>query len=972
MIGIKWFSDAAAVAVILAGTAPAFAQSVPRIDDEPNNDQPILALDTGGHTNGVYKLMVSDYTRQLISVGLDKTIRLWDLESGEPTRVLRPPAANGAHGYLFSAALAPDGKLLAVGTYRALTPLFDHRIHLIDITTGEMIRSLKGHIYTTYELAFSPDGERLASASQDGTVRIWNVATGETLKVLKGHEALVHGVAWSPDGKYVVSGSYDKTARIWSVASGTTLATMRESQGNINTLGWRPDGKVIAIGSTDKAIRLYDTSGKLIYQWPNLPKEVMSLKFSADPKRLLYTYGRDMQPPIGADILDMTTGKQLIHHVGHKDSPISCAFTPDGKQAISADSIGCIQVWDAATGATIRKLEGRGQTMRAAGWSPDGQAIAWGTTSNGSTDYGGPLERTFCLRNLDFGPPPDKTFVRATPKQGELSMGFEIGNGPIYLHKLVFLRGGKLAGQFVSPQPHDVIHCYTFLPGLRAVIGTNDGLYLFDVKTGKLEHMSERGETVLGMAPSPDNRYVLTANIDQVMRVWNLETAKLVIALFIAKDDEWIAWTPEGYYAASFAGERLMGWHINTSPESMSDFFPASRFHKSLYRPDVIQRLLEAGSLTRAVEIADREQVRKTQVTHVKELLPGEVKITEPAQTQLEDADGKLTIRAQAATKANQPVTSMQVIVNGRPYGPARAVPAPANSTEKKEEHSAELWLPPGRHNIAVKAETESSVGLSDPIEVTRPAGGNEQQPKLHILLVGPANDAQAMMAVTKSLTSAAPKEFAEPKPQMLQGNQATPEAIVSELERLRKESTLADTTFIYMTGTESLDGAGQYQLSTAAAGQETSIGLSGTDLKRLLAPIQGRLLLATDLRRSQQRSDREAARGFCTDTNMQDASRLDTAADDFFRELLTEDYGVIVLRTDLRSPAGGKSMFSQALSEGVAGKADEDADGVVQFSELSRYVPTRVRELSGGTQSTSIERPQGVGSFPIAQPNGR
>src|SRR5437870_1554350 len=121
------------------------AQAIPRIDDEPNNDQPILALDTGGHTNGVYKLMVSDYSRQLISVSLDKTIRLWDLETGEPTRVLRPPTAVGAHGYLFSAALSPDGKLLAVGTYRALTPLYDHRIHLIDITTGEMVRSLKGH-----------------------------------------------------------------------------------------------------------------------------------------------------------------------------------------------------------------------------------------------------------------------------------------------------------------------------------------------------------------------------------------------------------------------------------------------------------------------------------------------------------------------------------------------------------------------------------------------------------------------------------------------------------------------------------------------------------------------------------------------------------------------------------------------------------------------------------------------------------
>src|SRR5438046_8617672 len=105
MIGSRWIVATAIAASIFSGLQFAPAQAIPRIDDEPNNDQPILALDTGGHTNGVYKLMVSDYARQLISVGLDKTIRLWDLESGEPTRVLRPPVATGAHGYLFSAAL---------------------------------------------------------------------------------------------------------------------------------------------------------------------------------------------------------------------------------------------------------------------------------------------------------------------------------------------------------------------------------------------------------------------------------------------------------------------------------------------------------------------------------------------------------------------------------------------------------------------------------------------------------------------------------------------------------------------------------------------------------------------------------------------------------------------------------------------------------------------------------------------------
>src|SRR4029079_4741426 len=136
--------------------------------------------------------------------------------------------------------------------------------------------------------------------------------------------------------------------------------------------------------------------------------------------------------------------------------------------------------------------------------------------------------------------------------------------------------------------------------------------------------------------------------------------------------------------------------------------------------------------------------IRKTQVAHVKDLLPGEVKITEPAQTQLEDADGKLTIRARAQTKANQPVTSMRVIVNGRPYENRGQESGGRSQNDQSGEHSTELWLPPGRHSIAVKAETDSSVGVSDPIEVTRKPGGNDPQPKLHILAIGPGSDAAA------------------------------------------------------------------------------------------------------------------------------------------------------------------------------------------------------------------------------------
>jgi hypothetical protein len=282
---------------------------------------------------------------------------------------------------------------------------------------------------------------------------------------------------------------------------------------------------------------------------------------------------------------------------------------------------------------------------------------------------------------------------------------------------------------------------------------------------------------------------------------------------------------------------------------------------------------------------------------------------------------------------------------------------------------ATELWLPPGRHNVAVKAETEDSVGLSDPIEVTRGPAAGQPKPKLQVLAIGGGSDAAALAG---ALAAVAPRDVDAPQPRILQGKVATPEAIVSELERLRKESTLADTTFIYIAGAESLDRGGQYQLSATDEPQEA---LSGNDLKRLLAPIPGRIVLATDLKRSEQKMDRQRAQNFCGDNTAEKSNRLDAAADDFFRELLTEDYGVIVMRTQTPGATIGSSggaSFSKAISEAVAGKADEDGDGVLQFSELSRYVPKRVRELSGGKQSTAVGQPQGVGPFPIAQPAGR
>ena len=195
---------------------------------EPAAAPPILVLDSGGHTSTVWKVLFTPDGKELISVSDDKTVRFWDVASGEPIRVLRPPIGPGDEGRLYAAALSPDGRTLAVGGWGLKDAIGS--IYLISMTTGRIERVLKGHTNVIHSLAFAvPPGGRLllASGSGDKTARIWDVATGECRRVLEGHTDSVYGVAFAPDASRLATASFDKTARIWSVADGKCLHTLQ-------------------------------------------------------------------------------------------------------------------------------------------------------------------------------------------------------------------------------------------------------------------------------------------------------------------------------------------------------------------------------------------------------------------------------------------------------------------------------------------------------------------------------------------------------------------------------------------------------------------------------------------------------------------------------------------------------------------------------------------------------------------------
>jgi WD40 repeat protein len=159
-------------------------------------------------------------------------LRLWNPEDGVQLGEIRIPI-----GDLYGLSCSPDGKHVAIGYGTAAT--------IWDLETATKLYTL-GHSGIVWSIAYSPDGQRLASASLDQTVKIWNPIDGAELRTLRGHRDRVMSVGFAPDGKRLASGSADSTVRVWETESGEELATLRGHSGYVWSVAFSPDGKKIA------------------------------------------------------------------------------------------------------------------------------------------------------------------------------------------------------------------------------------------------------------------------------------------------------------------------------------------------------------------------------------------------------------------------------------------------------------------------------------------------------------------------------------------------------------------------------------------------------------------------------------------------------------------------------------------------------------------------------------------------------
>jgi hypothetical protein len=688
----------------------------------------------------------------------------------------------------------------------------------------------------------------------------------------------------------------------------------------------------------------------------------LSLTYSRDGSELLFTAGN------GAGLLDPTTGTTRLRFTRHDNAVLHGSLSPDGQWAVTTGGNDHqTYIWKTSDGSLVQTLVGRGRSVYAVGWSADGTTLAWGNTNQGSTlEATTPLENTFALDTLDFGRPPGQDFVRTTTSRDGFSLQLADPS-----HVAIQFQGRR-RHVFATPFLGNPVLCMTMLPRNRAVLGASAGLYLVDVASNRLvrEWRGHSGQ-ILAVAASPDGRLVLTGSTDQTLRVWSQDQDEPILSLFVAGRD-WIAWTPQGYYAAGPYGERLMGWQLNHGPRAVGSYYPAARFHPSLYQPELIRRVRSAGSVALALEQAKQQgQFQIANVASVVQVLPPQVTLTAPgARGAFTVRQANLEVRARAQPSGDQPVRSMRLLVDGRPYQGDRGIRTFAE-VQGPVDASWTVDLLPGKHNLAVLAESAVSKGATPWIEVTRTGADPNELPNLYILAIGISEypgqmrlqvahaDALSIDQVFRERTSGV---FRQVQTRLLLNRQATRSNILAGLGWLQSSMTARDVGVFFFSGHGMQDLQRRFYLVPVDVSTRSpfATGVSGDGLKQALANMPGRLIAILDACRS--------------GAVVEGGTASQAPADDLIRDLVSEDYGVIVWSASLgrensvEVPSTGHGLYTLSLLEALGGQADYNRDGYVYLHETETYTSRRVPQLTRGTQHPAAGRPQHLRPFPLTR----
>jgi WD40 repeat protein/uncharacterized caspase-like protein len=996
---------------------------------------PQLMLDTGGHMANVVDTAITPDGKQLVSASNDKTVRIWDIATGKTVRMIRGESAPGDWGTIYAMSLSRDGRWLAIAGFLSESDVLSgSAVHLYDFATGKLVKVIRGHRNVVFALAFSPDGKRLISGSGDKSAIIWDVATGKQLFRLMGHSEKIEAVAFNKDGTRAVTGSSDETMRLWNANDGKLIAEMTEHrsitqqqnkeskiwQGHVKTVAFSANDRLIASGSEDGRVLLWDGGTGAFLRQLAFPggmvggAAINSLSFSPDGKWLLFASAME-----GCQFYEVDSGKEFwdgklldkpesrfFSNVKRADCSGGVAFSPGGQFAVASYN-NMIHLLDPRTGKTSNTLQSSGTTVHTTGFAKDGRSIAWGTDLRGATEFP-PLTYRLNLPTdgaalagpdriipvpassprppkpandhpgLSTGldaetSPTDDNYLRRSPKHGSFSVDFKhVDNVLINTTLVEISKDGKLQTKIQIDDEGRKHSALGFTPdGQVVLISRGNAIQSYDLGGRQLDSFTGHLATVRDHAPSADGRFLVSGGFDQTVRLWNLQTRELIVSLFYGTDGEWVVWTPQGYYASSPNGDRIVGWQINKGPDQAAEYVTASQLRSKFYRPDIVERAIVLASAAKAVEEVDPARADGFQLSDLAQRLPPKLAVIS-SRDRGATSNGRTTIHLALSETSGDPIKTFQAFVND----------TKVTAEAKREGGTVSFEIPLAKGNNRIRLVARSKADLLGEAQfevVQRGDGALDKRNTLFIVAIGADKYPQlpkkcgpkGNAACDLAFAGADAKAFAATIEKQMGGQhkrvvkrvlvngaggelEPTRANVENALDTLR-EAKDNDTVAVFIAGHGLNDSRSGYQFLPSDARFTDGSNLASSSvikwavLEDAIQSARGRRLLFVDT---------------CRSTNAFNPRLMKDASDDAIVAFSATNSQQDALElADL-----GHGAFTSVVVKGLNGAADIAQEQEVRVFDLGAYVEREVRKLTKGLQTPDFYKKPGAENFVLAR----
>jgi WD40 repeat protein len=979
---------------------------------------PRIVVNPLGHSAKIHKVLFTPDGQQIISVSEDKTIRVWNADTGAMIRKFESQIGEGPEGMFYAAALSPDGKLLAVGGYQVATES-ENYIIIIDLEKGSQVSTASGHTDVINSLSFSGSGKYLASGGADKLVKVWRIESAPKLTVVSSIPvpSPVSCLAFNTLTQDLAVAHESNDILIFGLASldkgNAKIAPriLKRHKGNVDKVVYSTDGAYLATSSYENELIVWKPDGTVVKEFEDLVNPINAIAFSADSKIMA-----------GLDVLGKGTswglpaGNKFADFKGHDNTVFSAAFAPSLHGNYVVASAGGINneiiLWNPINGLTVRRIKGKGNAVTDLSFS---SGMKLSIAQERSKDNKPVYKTSFDFESLTIGRSPGGV------TSGKESVKGISQTGP---NTLDLPKSKKV--QTDENQDGRILD-YRALPDGSVIVASDFSLKLFD-RNGYLnkEFIGHYG-AVRSIAVSADGKYFASGGEDQSIILWKLSetgfapslrqtfagddwssyfsslpvdsltkepTKKAwndVIAflkkagdktykgieevyktlgeqvipfatLFVTDDQEWICWTPKGYFSCSSSGGQYFGWHVNKGINQLADFYSAEQYFEILYRPTELSNSFKQGKRVEDLLRESGERIFDLSKLHRPSVGFFDVTVTTRATDLLRYDKGKFFTQARTIPltvdiyDGGGGVKEVNIYQNDKLIISDKDVKTSGEGEKRSKTYAVEMVNE--RNEFRVKVMNFQKIESRSDELVIEYTGEVIATSTLHILAVG----INKYKNESYNLNYAQPDAFSfvekinERSKGIFKGvnrveiydEEATKENITTGFKAMIARAKPEDVFMFYYAGHGTLDEENneEYYLVptdiTKLYGDPEQLharGISATDIKNFLTQIKSqKQIILMDACHSGGAVKSLSTRGVASDEKAMVQLARSSGV------VMIASSGTKQLATEFEALKHG--VFTYALLEALDGKAD-NGDRKITVNELKFYMEDRVPELT-------------------------